>query len=276
MEYLSPTSLDEALAVLNAKGPSIIAGGTDWYPAQGETPIDCDMLDLTRIQDLRGIEHGPNGWRIAAASTWSDLIDAELPRAFDGLKAAARDVGSVQIQNAGTIAGNICNASPAADGVPPLLTLDASVEVRSSESTRIVPLRDFISGVRNVDLKQGELVTAILIPDMSKTRKSAFVKLGARKYLVISIAMVAVSCEVYHGTLRDVRIAVGSCSPVAKRLQKLETALDCYPLADVERIVASADFSALSPIDDVRGSAAYRLDVVASLITRALLEAAHV
>lgn len=275
MDYLSPTNLDDALAALNARDLSIIAGGTDWYPAQGERPIECDMLDITRIAGLRGVEKTENGWRIGSASTWSDVIAADLPNGFDGLKAAAREVGSIQIQNAGTLVGNLCNASPAADGVPPLLTLDAALEVRSLQGVRAIPLAEFITGVRSVALRKGELVTALLISDISETRKSAFAKLGARKYLVISIAMVAVTCEVSADVLSDVRIAVGSCSPVAIRLAGLEQALSRVSLIEAGEIIASADLKELSPITDVRGSGAYRKDVVGSLILRALQEAAH-
>lgn len=275
MDYFTPTRLQDALTALGSGAPSIIAGGTDWYPVQGEKPIRCDMLDITRIEGLRGISRDAQGLRIGSASTWTDIIKADLPPAFKGLKAAAREVGSVQIQNAGTIAGNLCNASPAADGVPPLLTLNAQVEVESSNGIRVLPLSDFITGVRQIALKADELVTAILIPDLSETRRSSFVKLGARKYLVISIAMVAVTCEVTDGVLSDVHIAVGSCSPVAQRLTGLEAALDGLRVSNVETVIAKADLSRLSPIDDVRGSGEYRLDVVASLIKRALEEAAH-
>lgn len=275
MEYLTPMSLDDALAALDASKLSIIAGGTDWYPAQGERPIECDILDVTRIAALRGISKAKDGWRIGAASTWSDVIAADLPAAFDGLKAAARDVGSVQIQNAGTIAGNLCNASPAADGVPPLLALNALVEICSAEGCRVVSLDTFITGVRHVALDQGEMVTAVIIPETSVALKSAFVKLGARKYLVISIAMVAVTCALRDGVLSDVRIAVGSCSPVAKRLSALEGALENQTLVQTDAILAEADLSALAPIDDVRGSKEYRVDVVATLIAQALREASH-
>ena len=275
MDYLTPTTLHDAVAALAARELSIIAGGTDWYPAQGERPIEVDMLDISRIAGLRAVEKTPQGWRIGAASTWSDVIKADLPAAFDGLKAAAREVGSVQIQNAGTLVGNLCNASPAADGVPPLLTLDASVEICSKDGTRVVPLSDFITGVRAVSLNAGEMVSALVIPDIPASRTSAFAKLGARKYLVISIAMVAVTCEVVDGVLGDLRITVGSCSPVAARLLELETALNGKTLVDAEQIIAATDLSALAPIDDVRGSGAYRKDVVGALILRALQEAAH-
>ena len=275
MDYLTPTTLDDALAALSARDLSVIAGGTDWYPAQGERPIESDMLDITRIAGLRSIARVEQGWRIGAASTWSDVIAADLPPAFDGLKAAAREVGSVQIQNAATLVGNLCNASPAADGVPPLATLNASVEICSARGVRVLSLAEFITGVRSVALERGELVSSIVFPEMSSTRKSAFAKLGARKYLVISIAMVAVTLELEAGILRDVHVAVGSCAPVAKRMLALEQALEGQPLGNAEALIAGSDLPELSPIDDVRGSAAYRKDVVGALILRALKEAAH-
>ncbi len=253
----------------------MIAGGTDWFPAQGERPTQCAMLDVTRVQGLRGITQAENGWRFGAATTWSDIAHAKLPPAFDCLKQAALEVGSVQIQNAGTIAGNLCNASPAADGVPPLLALNARVEVTSSKGTRVLDLPDFVQGVRKIALGTDELVTAILIPDVSPDRKSAFVKLGARKYLVISIAMVAVSCRIEDGALEGLRIAVGACSPVAKRMPQLEDELKGKTLEQAIETIGVTDFSTLSPISDVRGTDVYRLDVVGPLISRALKEAVN-
>ena len=133
---------------------------------------------MTRIAALRGISKAKDGWRIGAASTWSEVIAADLPAAFDGLKAAARDVGSVQIQNAGTIAGNLCNASPAADGVPPLLALNALVEICSAEGCRVMPLDTFITGVRHVALDQGEMVTAVIIPETFGSAQKCFREIG--------------------------------------------------------------------------------------------------
>lgn len=275
MSYLAPTQLAEALDVLDTGAPSILAGGTDWYPAQGERPLRRDVLDITRIAELRGITATGDGWRIGAATTWSDITRSDLPAAFDGLKAAAREVGSLQIQNAGTIAGNLCNASPAADGVPPLLTLNAQVELQSSSGRRVLDLPEFITGPRQIALHAGEMVTAILIPEVSGTRKSSFVKLGAREYLVISIAMVAASCEVSGGKLGNVHLAVGSCAPVAVRLPSLEAALEGAALSDIESIIAADPLAEINPIDDVRGSGAYRREAARSLIIRAVTEAAH-
>jgi CO/xanthine dehydrogenase FAD-binding subunit len=165
LTYLIPTELNSALTSLAKASNKIVAGGTDVYPAikQGQTP--ARFLDVTRIKELSGISTTQTGLRIGAAVTWSEIVKADLPASFDGLKQSAREVGSLQIQNAGTIAGNLCNASPAADGVPPLLTLDAVVELASAaRGARMVPLQDFILGVRNTALAVDEMVTAIHIP----------------------------------------------------------------------------------------------------------------
>src|SRR5882724_10901209 len=143
-EYLRPGGLSEALAALR-RPHTVLAGGTDFYPARVGRAIDEDVLDITAIAALRGISAGTDGWRLGATTTWSELLDADLPPLFDGLKQAAREVGGRQIQNAGTLAGNLCNASPAADGVPCLLALDAEVEIAGPVSRRL-PLREFITG----------------------------------------------------------------------------------------------------------------------------------
>jgi CO/xanthine dehydrogenase FAD-binding subunit len=270
-----PESLDAALALLEGGGV-LLAGGTDVYPALRDGAPPAAMIDLTGVAALRGISRDGSGWRIGAATTWTDVIRADLPPSFDGLKLAAREVGSVQIQNAGTVAGNICNASPAADGVPALLTLEAAVEVAGPGGPRRVALSDFILGPRRTDLRAGEIVTALLVPDVPG--QGAFLKLGARKYLVISIAMVAAVVETQAGRISGARVAVGACSPVARRLPALEAALTGAALAEVPAICASAPLD-LSPIDDVRASAAYRTESVRTLISRTLsqaMEAAHV
>src|ERR1700704_3379693 len=134
-EYLRPDGLSEALAALR-RPLVVLAGGTDFYPARVGRAIDEDVLDITAIASLRGISAGAEGWRLGATTTWSELLDADLPPLFDGLKQAAREVGGRQIQNAGTLAGNLCNASPAADGVPCLLALDADIEIAGPAGRR--------------------------------------------------------------------------------------------------------------------------------------------
>ena len=274
MSYLAPNVLDDALSALESCEVTIVGGGTDFFPSlvQGRAPRA--LLDVTGIACLDTISQSDAGWRIGAATTWSEIIDHPLPPVFDGLKAAARTVGSVQIQNAATIAGNICNASPAADGVPPLLALDAIVELTSRAGARRVRLEDFIVGVRRVDLRPGELMTAVLIPNAPRRAGSSFVKLGSRKYLVISIAMVSAVVWPRHGRVQEARVAVGSCSPVAKRLRILESALRGMELDAAAEIAVTEDHLApLSPIDDVRGSAEYRREAAGELCRRAVAAA---
>ncbi len=274
MRYHQPESLDAVFAAI-AEGGRLVAGGTDYFPALGDGLPADDVIDLSRIPDLRGIQETEDGGRIGATTTWTDIVRADLPPAFDGLKAAAREVGSIQIQNAGTIAGNLCNASPAADGVPPLLTLDAQVELASAKGRSTLPLQEFITGVRETALAESELVSAIQIPRPPDGARSAFSKLGARKYLVISIAMVSVLLtQDRDGRFTDLRIAVGACSPVARRLTTLEDSL-LGRTTDTIGDITKDHLEALSPIDDVRGSASYRHSVVIDLIRRAVIEAAH-
>jgi len=274
IRYAKPTMVDEALALLGDGAWRILAGGTDFYPAQGTRPFRDDILDINGLAELRGVEETDSHFVIGARTTWTDIIRHPLPAAFDALKQAAREVGSVQIQNVASIAGNLCNASPAADGVPGLLVLDADVELRSAMTTRHIPLREFILGNRRTALRHGEMVTAIRLPKPAATGTSAFVKLGARRYLVISIAMVAARLVVDHGAVTEAAVAVGSCSAVARRLVSVEAALQGLP-ADhrLAAAVQSAPMEELSPIADVRGSAEYRLDAVREIVARAVLNA---
>ena len=269
-DYLRPRDLDEALQALT-RPFTVLAGGTDFYPARVGRLVTEDILDIAGVAALRGISESDGGWRLGATTTWSELVEAGLPPVFDGLKQAAREVGGRQIQNAGTIAGNICNASPAADGVPALLALDAEVELASRDGVRRLPLASFITGVRKTALLPGELVTALHVPRPRHEARSAFLKLGARRYLVISIAMASVVVEVSNRTVAAARIAVGACSPVAQRLPDLERAL-VGASADMHlgEQVQPGHLAPLSPIDDVRGSAGYRTDVALVLLRRLL------
>jgi CO/xanthine dehydrogenase FAD-binding subunit len=274
---LRPKSLDEATAFLTQERAVVMAGGTDLYPAWVDRPQPERILDVTAIAGLRRIVREADHWRIGGAATWTDIARASLPPAFAALQAAAREVGSLQIQNRATIAGNLCNASPAADSVPPLLALDASVELASASGTRTLPLADFILGNRRTEKRADELLTAVLIPATHDDARSAFVKLGARRYLVISIVMVAANIfRAPNGRITHARVAVGSASAVATRLTGLEAALIAAPAhAPAASLVTEAHLAPLSPIDDVRASAAYRRDAALTLVRRALTEADH-
>jgi CO/xanthine dehydrogenase FAD-binding subunit len=275
--YLRPTEIGEAVASLAERRLAILAGGTDFYPARVGRPLDDDVLDLTAITALRGIAEEGRQVRIGATTRWADVIAAELPPWFDGLKLAAREIGGAQIQNAGTVGGNLCNASPAADGVPALLALDAMVELVSAAGRRRLPLAEFITGNRRTARRPDELMTGILVlKPLHAGARATFLKLGARRYLVISIAMASAVVEVAGSTIAAARIAVGACSAVAKRLRALEEELAGRRLSSaLAECVTPRHLAELSPIDDVRGTAAYRKDAARTLVARALEQLAE-
>lgn len=279
--YLRPASLPEALAALAAgvaegRPKIVVAGATDHYPARVGRVADEEVLDISGLAGSREPEETDDGWWIPAGVTWTDLVELPLPPAFDGLKRAARTVGGLQVQNRGTVVGNLCNASPAADGLPNLLALDAVVELATARGTRQVPVSSFVTGNRRTVRQPDELVTGLLVPDPERgggaAASSTFLKLGARAYLVISIAMVAaVLVRDARSRITSARIAVGACSPVARRLPELEAALAGRRLEPgIGRAVEAAHLAGLAPIDDVRASAAYRREAAEVLVRRAL------
>ena len=272
--YHRATSVQDAVAQLQEHDSlTILAGGTDIYPTrtarQAWGQVDTQTyLDISALQDLRGIEDRGDHWWIGALTTWGDIMRAPLPPLFDALKAAAREIGGVQIQNRGTIAGNCCTASPAGDSIPCLLALDAEFEV-AAEMPRRVRAAAFFTGYRKIALARGELLAGIRIP--KQAGRSAFRKLGARRFLVISIAMVAAVMEVDRdGRVVAAKIAVGACSAKAQRLSALEQAL-CGQRPDAEFVTAD-HVAHLTPIDDLRASAAYRrhaaLELTRDVVTK--------
>lgn len=274
--YLRPSDLDEALGILSDGRWTVLAGGTDHYPARAVRDPEEDILDVTALPDLRGIERTRGGLRIGAAATWRAVIDADLPGACDGLKAAAREVGGAQIQNRGTVGGNLCNASPAADGVPALLSLDAEVEIASAKGRRRLPLDRFMLGNRRTALEPGELLVAIHLPEVALDGAGRFLKLGARRYLVISIVMVAGTMKLAaDGTIATARLAVGACTAAAIRLTALEAAVAGLAPREAADALADAHLADLTPIADVRGDAPYRMEAARTLVRRCLADLAE-
>ncbi|MDB5805078.1 MAG: binding domain in molybdopterin dehydrogenase family protein [Betaproteobacteria bacterium] len=273
--YLQPTALSDALAALADAPYVVLAGGTDFYPGRVGKPVDdVALLDITRVADLSGISRTAEGWRIGATTTWSEVIEAPLPAVFDGLKAAARAVGGAQIQNSGTVAGNLCNASPAADGVPPLLALGAEVELASTLGTRRLPLSQFILGNRKTARAAHELVIAVLVPAWPEAARSSFIKLGTRKYLVISIVMgSAVVALDKAGRIARCGLAIGACSAAALSFDALARKLVGHTPAEAFKQLAAEDLQGLAPINDVRGSAAYRIEAAFTLAGQVLARA---
>ena len=280
--YVRPDSLEEALTHLGEQNFSILSGGTDLYPASAaraawgepalEHPLGPPVLDVGGLDELRDIRVHEDHFELGALVTWSDVCASSLPPGFDALREAAREIGGQQIQNRGTVIGNLCNASPAADGIPALLVLDASVRLASQHGTRVLSLEQFVLGNRKTALMPGEMVISVLIPRPPAHARSTFLKLGARRYLVISIAMIAVYVELVDDHIANARIAVGACSEVAARLLSLESRLAGRHGNDAARLVSDSDFAHLAPQDDARARAWYRREAAATLVQRALAE----
>lgn len=277
MRYDRPELLDEALAIRAGRDVAVIAGGTDIYPAAvgrrawGD-PTHKDVLDISRIADLKGISITPNRVRLGALTTWTELIETPLPALFDGVKTAARAVGGQQVQNRASLVGNLVTASPAGDGIPNWLALDASIVLVGQAGERRLAVADFLTGYRQTALRPDELVAAIEVPVPAGETRSTFLKLGARRYLVISIAMVAGVIGLDDaGRIATARLAVGACGPVARRLPLAEAALiGALPAPALAARITSDMFADLSPIDDVRATASYRRDAALALVNDAI------
>ena len=274
-KYLRPTELSTALASLSTAPRVVLAGGTDLYATGVPVPerMRQAVLDITAIEHLRGIRLEKSEVIIGACTTWAEVRNAELPEWFRSLKQSAAQVGGEQVQNVGTVAGNLCNASPAADGVPPLLALSARIELASARGVRTVALKDFVLGPRRTACQPDELVVAIRMPMRSANCRSAFYKLGSRSYLVISIATLAATLDFdANGRISYAGLAVGACSASARSLISIESRLVGLDRAAARSLPIPDEMPELSPIDDIRGSAAYRRDAVSTLVRRALHE----
>ena len=271
MRYHRPTTLADAIAIRAAEDVALIAGGTDIYPAAANRrgwgdPTHKDVLDITAIPGLRDIAESAFGWRIGCLVTWTQVARAELPPIFEGLRQAAREVGGAQVQNRGTLVGNLVTASPAGDGIPNLLALDASVEVAGPRGTRMVAMGDFLTGYRATALARDEIAVALHVPRLAGA-VGGFRKLGARHYLVISIAMVAgVVALDGGGRIMQARLAVGACSATAQRLPGLEAALRGVAIHQAADMPRAEHLDHLSPIDDIRATGAYRRDAALTLL----------
>lgn len=281
--YERPTRLGTALDLLDTSDRSwtILAGGTDIFPiltteSTWSRPKPRNFLDISGISELAEIRAFDDEIGIGALVTWSELVDADLPPWFECLRQAGREVGGLQIQNRATVVGNVCNASPAADGIPPLLALGAELELTNRSGSRRVAIDDFVTGNRETTIAKDEIVSRIWIPRLSDHAQSVFLKLGIRRYLVISIAAVSIVLDPNpSGAIERARIAVGACSAAAIRLTDLESDLQGRPLdASIAEVVTPDHFVDLTPIDDVRASAAYRMRAARELTVRGLIELA--
>lgn len=270
--YFRPRTLEEAVHALAESRGTILSGGTDFFPSLGDHAVTTPIVDISAVTELKGIHSANDTICIGGGTTWNEILEAPLPRGFDGLKGAAREVGSVQIQNVATVAGNLCNASPAADGIPALLALDAEVTLASVAGVRRMPLANFVLGNRRTMKRSDEILSAVTVPRRLENSLSTFLKLGSRRYLVISIAMVAANLVIdERGKIAEALLAVGACSASALRLRGLEQCLSGVTgEPGIGRLVKQEHLAELSPINDMRATAAYRKEVAQILVARAL------
>jgi CO/xanthine dehydrogenase FAD-binding subunit len=271
--YRRPQTLDEALLLLAQARYTTVAGCTLYFLDPSRRVDDDCILDISNLDTLRGIRIGDDSVRIGALATWTDLITAPLPPAYAALQQAAGRVGGPQIRNVGTIGGNLCGAAANADGMPPLLVLGAEVELRAADRSRVLPLADFLLGARRTALQPDELLTAVILPGFTETTASSFLKLTARACQATSIVSAAARLGASQGRIVAAAVAVGSCSPVARRLARVEERLIGVSVGErslAELLSCPDDLAPLAPIDDVLASAEYRRDAAATLVRRAL------
>jgi CO/xanthine dehydrogenase FAD-binding subunit len=266
-----PGSLTEALALL-AREPGVwqpFAGGTDLMVLleAGKLPHKR-FLSVSKLADLRGIEATADFLTLGAMTTYTEIqkhpvLQAEFPL----LCAAARETGSIATQNRGTLGGNIVNASPAADSPPVLLVYDAAIELISVRGARWQAYHGFHTGYKKMQIASDELLRAVRLPRRSKAWRQYYRKVGTRKAQAISKVCFAAAALIEGGTLRDVRIALGSVAPVVLRAVKTEDALRGGNIGPTAIATAMETFAReIAPIDDIRSTARYRLRVAQNLL----------
>jgi len=277
-EYIAPASLDEAIRFLSEHGGAakILAGGTDLTVRMKERSVTPEyVVDLKRIPGLAGIScDESDGLRIGALTAIRDVERSEeIGRIFPMLAEGAGSIGSVQVRNRATIGGNLCNAAPCADTAPPLLCLNAAAKIAGPEGERVAPLDEFFVGPGESILSESEILTEIHVPSPSSRMGGAYARHTTRRAMDIAVVGVgaAIGLRSGDGVCEDVRIVLGSAAPTPLRAQKAEGSLWGRALTD-ELIREAGEIAAeeARPIDDVRGSAWFRKEIVKVLVRRML------
>ena len=273
-KYISPKTKEEVLEILKQERSEacLVAGCSNVLPYIKDKKLPAKLLlDISGIEELNYIKKSEGKLCIGAATTISDLIDSKIIRGeCNILYQAAEQFADPTIRNNATIGGNLADASPAADVAPPLLVLDAVLEVKSIDGKREISLKNFFVGPRKTVLHDDEMITSIKIKDDSINKNGCFIKLGLRQAMAISLATVALILEVEKDKVADVRIAMGSIAPIPFRLIKVEGFLKNKKIDDelIEEAVKNVR-EEVKPIGDVRASAEYRRYVSGILFKRA-------
>ena len=275
---VSPGSLGEAYGILAGESHVPIAGGTDlMVRITGEIgAVPPRIMDLSRLDDLRGIALEPGALSLGALSTYTEIRRSPVCREhLPALVDASATIGAAQIQNRGTIGGNIANASPAGDSLPVLLAMDAEIVIGSARGERMVAANEFWTGYRETALASDELILRIRIP-LVPGREVRFRKVGTRRAQAISKVVAAVAWH-DHGkgaAWTDVRVALGSVAATPIRSRAAEAALERkHPTPENADLAAQALADAIEPIDDVRSTAEYRRMVAARVLHRIVRDA---
>jgi CO/xanthine dehydrogenase FAD-binding subunit len=271
----SPTSLAEAYAHLSHRGGAakIIAGGTDLMVLMNAHMLDArEFLDIWRVDELRGITGDGDTLRIGALTTYTQLIKSELiQKHVPSLVTASRTIGAIQIQNRGTIGGNIVNASPAGDSLPVLAAYDAEIELGSARGTRRVPFNQFYTGYRQSVLAQDELVLGVRIPKLQQGEVDFFWKVGTRRAQAISKTVLAARARMNGETIEAINIGVGSVAPTVIRAPQTERLLTgktlTSALVEQARQMMAKE---VTPISDLRSTEHYRRIVTGNVLVKFL------
>jgi CO/xanthine dehydrogenase FAD-binding subunit len=258
MDVVTPRTLEEALRLkAELEGARLVQGGTDvLVELNFDRSRPAALINLNEVEELRGWRREGADAVIGAGLTYAEAMRGEVADLFPALAEASRTVGSPQIRARGTIGGNLGTASPAGDALPPLLVAGASVELASARGARAMPLEEFLVGVKRNALEHDELVTAVRVPAAGGSQ--TFMKVGPRNAMVIAVCSLAVLVDRER---EEVRAAFGSAAPTARLVR--------VPLAEASAL-PEAVTRAASPIDDVRGTAAYRRHALGVLAGRAL------
>ena len=276
-DFIKPNSLGEVVNALEETGGKILAGGTDIIPRMRNNLFSASVLvDASNIFDLSFIEEVDDQIAIGALTTHQEIVNSQLLQSANpALVAAAESIGCRQTRNRGTLGGNIANASPAADTIPPLLAFDARIQLLRKGGERSVPLEEFLVGPGETSLESGELIHSITFSRLSGAWGAAFQKMGKRKGMAIAVVSVAVVVVLNpKGMVQDARIALGSVAPTVVRSPRAEEKL-IGTEAGLGAIqdAANAVVEDISPISDVRSTAEYRQHAARVLTHRALEEA---
>ena len=276
--YIRPDSLTEALDFLKDNGSRtrILAGGTDLLIEIREGSVKADyVLDVSRLADLREIRRAGGHIRVGAAATYTEIIASPvIQQAAPLLAMAARCVGSAQIRNAGTLGGNVANASPAGDGIPPLIVHDALAEIRTGEEKRTVPVTDLITGPYTTGLKPGELITAFLLEPLKPGCRISWQRVARRQSLSVARMNAAATGEMDEsGAVSSVKLSVGSVTPVCLRCSGAEQILlGKVPDEDHIAQAARAVSEVMVDISGVRPTTEYKRPAVEGLVIKAFRE----